>query len=328
MKISNETKVGALTAIAIVILILGFNFLKGRNLTERNDEIFSVFPDIKGLQVSNPVFIKGLQVGKISDMHEKDNNLTGIIVSMNLNKDINIPVNSRAIINSDLLGGTSIEIVMGNATEYIENGDTLQSNSKLGLMTELTKSLNPALNNVNKTLTSLDVLIQQLSAILDPKTQGNLQSVIASLSSTSKQLERLIASQSAVLGKTMKNVEVVTGTLANNSGKIDSTISNLEKTTSTLADANIDQTLQTVTRTMAKLEQTINTINSKNGSLGMLLNDRQLYNELRMTNRSLTTLLDDIRVNPKRYVSISVFGKKQKTGPIMQPIIYDSTSGK
>ncbi len=71
MKISNETKVGALTAVAIVILILGFNFLKGRNLTERNDTIYSVFPDIKGLQVSNPVFIKGLQVGKISEMHEK-----------------------------------------------------------------------------------------------------------------------------------------------------------------------------------------------------------------------------------------------------------------
>jgi phospholipid/cholesterol/gamma-HCH transport system substrate-binding protein len=79
---------------------------------------------------------------------------------------------------------------------------------------------------------------------------------------------------------------------------------------------------------MNKLEQTINSVNSKNGSIGMLLNDRQLYDELRMTNRSLTTLLDDLRVNPKRYVNISVFGKKQKTGPILQPIIYDSSRGK
>ena len=325
MKISNETKVGALTAIAIVILIMGFNFLKGRNLTERNDRIKSVFPDIKGLQVSNPVFIKGLQVGKIFELHEKDNNLTGIVVSFTLNKDINIPDNSIAVINSDLLGGTSLEIKMGNSQNFIKHGDTLQSTAKLGIMTEITKSLNPALTNINRTLASLDILIQQLSATLDPKTQGNLQSIITSLTSTSRQLENLIAAQSAVLGKTINNVEAITGTFARNSGKIDSTISNLHRTTSSLANANIDQTLLSVRSTMAKLEQTLNTVNSKNGTVGMLLNDRQLYNELRMTNRSLATLLDDIRVNPKRYVSVSVFGKKQKSGPIVQPIIYDST---
>jgi phospholipid/cholesterol/gamma-HCH transport system substrate-binding protein len=195
-------------------------------------------------------------------------------------------------------------------------------------MNEITQSLNPAITNINKTLTSLDLLIQQLSTTLDPKTQGNLQSIIASLTSTSRQLERLIAAQSAVLGRTITNVETVTSTFAKNSGKIDSTIINLQRTTASLADARINETLQSVTRTMNKLEQTINTINSKNGSLGMLLNDRQLYNELRMTNRSLTTLLDDIRINPRRYVSVSVFGKKQKSGPILQPVLYDSTPGK
>lgn len=325
MKISNETKVGALTAIAIVILILGFNFLKGRNLTERNDLIFSVFPDIKGLQVSNPVFIKGLQVGKISEMHEKDNNLSGIVVSINLNKDINIPVNSKAMINSDLLGSNSLEIVMGNSSEYIKDGDTLVSTTKMGIMNEITQSLNPAISNVNKTLASLDILIRQLSATLDPNTQGNLQSTIASLSATSRHIERLMAAQSASMANTIQNVETVTGAFARNSGRIDSTLGNLQRTSQSLADADIKQTLQSVTRTMNKLEQTISTINSKQGSVGMLLNDRQLYDEIRMTNRSLTTLLDDIRVNPKRYVSISVFGKKTKSGPILEPIIYDST---
>lgn len=325
MKISNETKVGALTAIAIVILIMGFNFLKGRNLTERNDRLMTVFPDIKGLQVSNPVYIKGLQVGKIYEMHEKDNNLTGIVVSFTLNKNINIPDNSLAVINSDLLGGTSLEIRLGNSTTYASHGDTLQSSAKLGIITEITNSLNPAITNINKTLASLDVLIQQLSATLDPKTQGNLQSVIASVSSTSRQLEHLIAAQSAAIGNTVSNVEAVTGTLAKNSNKIDSTITNLQRTSSSLANARIDETVHSVRSAMSKLEQALTTINSKNGSVGMLLNDRQLYNELRSTNRSLTTLLDDIRVNPRRYLSVSVFGKKQKSGPILQPIIYDST---
>ena len=228
MKISNETKVGALTAIAIVILILGFNFLKGRNLTERNDRIYSVFPDIKGLQVSNPVYIKGLQVGKIAEMHEKDNNLSGIVVAVTLNKDINIPDNSLAIINSDLLGSTSLEIMMGSNTTYVEHGDTLQSTAKLGIMTEITKSLNPALANVNKTLASLDLLINQLTMLLDNRTRGNMQGIIANLNTTSKDLQQLIAAQKETLGKTMDQVEVFTGTFARNSGKIDSTLSSLQ----------------------------------------------------------------------------------------------------
>ena len=328
MKISNETKVGALTAIAIVILILGFNFLKGRNLTERNDRIYSVFPDIKGLQVSNPVYIKGLQVGKIAEMHEKDNNLSGIVVAVTLNKDINIPDKSLAIINSDLLGSTSLEIMMGSNTTYVEHGDTLQSTAKLGIMTEITKSLNPALANVNKTLASLDLLINQLTMLLDNRTRGNMQGIIANLNTTSKDLQQLIAAQKETLGKTMDHVEVITGTIARNSGKIDSTLSSLQKTSASLADANIDETMKSVTRTMDQLEQALAAVNSKKGSIGLLLNDRQLYDELRMTNRSLTTLLDDIRVNPRRYVNVSVFGRKQKSGPILQPIIYDSTRGK
>ena len=324
MKISNETKVGALTAIAICILILGFNYLKGRNLTESNDKIYSVFPDVKGLQVSNAVIIKGLQVGKISELHETDDNLSGIIVGITLSKKINIPDNSLAVINSDLLGSNSLEIRMGNSPKYVKDGDTLRSTSKLGIMTEITNSLNPALTNINKTLNSLDVLIQQLSTVLDPRTQGNLQTTIASLAGTSRELEKLVAAQSAVLGKTINNVEQITGAFARNAGKIDTTIGNLAKTSDNLAAADIAKTMATLESTVGQLEQTINTINSKNGSLGMLLNDRQLYDELRMTNRSLTTLLDDIRVNPRRYVNVSVFGGKAKSGPILQPIIYDT----
>jgi phospholipid/cholesterol/gamma-HCH transport system substrate-binding protein len=152
--------------------------------------------------------------------------------------------------------------------------------------------------------------------------------VIASLSSTTKALDKMINAESQVLGKTLSNVEAVTGTLARNSGTIDTTLKSLQRTTSALADAHIEETLRSVTKTMNRLDETIATINSKKGSIGMLLNDRQLYDELRMTNRSLTTLLDDVRMNPKRYVSISVFGKKTKSGPILQPVIYDSTSVK
>jgi len=328
MKISNETKVGALTAVAITILILGFNFLKGTNLTERNDIIYAVFPNIQGLTPSNGVFIHGLQVGRVTELHESDKNLSGIIVSISLNKDINIPRNSIATINSDFLGSTSIEIIMGdNRTDFVRKGDTLQSTAKMGMMAEISKSLNPAINNINTTLASLDVLIQKLNATLDTDAKNNLQNIFASLSSSTKALDKMIHAQSATLGNTLGNVEKITGTIAQNSGKIDSAIGHLEKTTAHLAQADFEETLQSVVKTMNKLETTLSLVNSKEGSVGMLLNDRKLYDEIRMTNRSLTTLLDDFRMHPKRYVSVSVFGKKAKGEPLMQPI-YDSIPGK
>jgi phospholipid/cholesterol/gamma-HCH transport system substrate-binding protein len=320
MKISNETKVGAITAISIVILILGFNYLKGRNLTETSDALYAVFPDVKGLTVSNAVFINGLQVGKVASMHEKDKNMSGIIVTLNLTKDINIPNNSSAVINSELLGGTSIEILLGDSKSYVADGDTLKSVVKLGMVSELTKSINPAINSVNKTLNSLDMLIQRLNETLDPNTRNNLQSIIATLNSSTNALDRMINTQSAVISRTLSNVEKITATVAQNNGSIDSTLDNLQRVSSELAAADFKQLVSSLKNTMGQLETAVGKMNSRNSSLGLLLNDRQLYDEIRLTNRSLTTLLDDVRVNPKRYVSISVFGKKAKGTPLMQPV--------
>ncbi|NII29036.1 MCE family protein [Pseudoflavitalea sp. X16] len=327
MKISNETKVGALTAIAIVILILGFNFLKGRNLADRSDKIYAEFPSVEGLQVSNPVFIKGLQVGKVYAMKEKDENLSGVIVTISLNKRVNIPKNSLATIGSELLGTSSVKINMGNSPTYIQDGDTLSTMKTLGLADKLQSSLDPTLAKVNKTLESLDLVLHNLNSTLDPNTKNNLQSIIANLTNSSKSLEKLLDAQTGMLAKTLANTESVTGNLAKNNDKINATVDNLEKATGKLANAKFDEAVASLQSTMAKLEATVDKVNSNQSSLGALLNDRKLYDQLLQTNRSLTTLLDDLRMHPKRYVNISVFGKKDKKGPLMSPI-YDSTSTK
>lgn len=324
MKISNETKVGALTAIAITLLILGFNFLKGKGLSPRNDTIYAVFPSVEGLLVSNPVFINGLQVGKVKELREKDKNLSGIIVAIDLAKDINIPRNSIATLSSELLSSTSVKIFLGNGTDYINDGDTLSTEKTLGIADKIQKSLDPAIDNVNKTLTSLDALLQKLNTVLDPNTRNNLQSIIANLTTSSKSLEQLLNTQTGMLAKSIGNMEKITGNLANNGGKIDSTLANLNTATSKLANANIEGAISSLQSTLTKLENAIAKIDSKDGTLGLLLNDRQLYDDIRKTNRSLNTLLDDFRVNPKRYVNISVFGKKDKKGPLMAPLQQDS----
>jgi phospholipid/cholesterol/gamma-HCH transport system substrate-binding protein len=327
MKISNETKVGALTAIAIVILILGFNYLKGKNVTDRSDEIYAVFPSVKGVQKSNAVMINGLQVGKVSDLKEKDRNLSGIVVTIRLTKNINIPRNSVIGINSELLSSTSLDIALGDSPEYVGDGDTLASVTNQSILGQLTKSINPAIDNANKTLSSLDILIRKLSAIVDTTTQLNIQGIVRHLSSTTRSLDLMVNAQNGVLLRSLNNVESITGNLAKNNDHINATMANLDKTTSKLAEANIEEMLQSVKTTMTKLQGTVDNLNNKNGTMGLLLNDRQLYDELRQTNRSLTILLDDLRVNPKRYVNISVFGKKQKQQPLTTPI-YDSVTNK
>ena len=327
MKISNETKVGALTAIAIVVLILGFNFLKGKNLTERNDEIYAVFTAVKGVAVSNPVMINGLQVGKVAEMKEKDKNLSGIIITLDIVKDINIPKNSVVSINSELLGTTTLDIQLGDDPSLAEDGDTLRTAENQSMMAQISKSINPAIDNVNRTVTSLDTLINKLSAVVDPNTQNNIQSIIANLAASSRSLERMINAQNGVLSRSLNNVESITGNLAGSNEKITTTLANFEKTSEKLANADIEEVLTSMKNTMNRLETTIGNISSKNGTLGMLINDRQLYDEIRQTNRSLTILLDDVRVHPKRYVNISVFGKKAKPDPLMVPL-YDSSAAK
>lgn len=325
MKISNETKIGALTAVAIAVLILGFNYLKGKNITEKNDELYAVFKSVKGVGPANPVLINGLQVGKVASLKEKDKNLSAIIVTMSISKDINIPDNSVATINSDLLGTTSLEIILGNSPNFIKSGGTLETITNPGLFGGVRSALSPAIDNLNKTLNSLDIFLQKLNTIVDPNTKDNIQGIVANLTRSSKSLENLLNSQTGALAKTLGNFESFTGNLQKNNGKIDSTLANLQSTTSQLANAGIGEAVNDMKNTLKKLDNAISKIDSKEGTLGLLLNDRQLYDELDQTSRSLTTLLDDIRVNPKRYVNISVFGKKDKKGPLKAPL-HDSTS--
>lgn len=318
MKISNETKVGALTAVAITVLILGFNFLKGKSAG--GNDIFAVFPNVEKLVVSNPVFINGLQVGKVTNLKEKDKNLSGIVVTITLSKDINIPRNSVATLNSELLGSTGVNIFLGNGTDYVKEGDTIRTERSLGLTDKLQKSIDPAIDNINKTLLSLDDVLQKMNTILDPNTRNNLQGIVANLATSSHSLEQLLNTETGLLAKTIGNLNTITSDFARNGPKIDSTFSNLQTATDKLSKAKIAEAVESMQRTMSKLEGAIGKIDSKDGTVGLLLNDRQLYDEVRRTNRSLTILLDDLRVNPKRYINISLFGPKDKKGPLKAPL--------
>lgn len=328
MKISNETKIGSLTAIAIAVLILGFNFLKGKDFNSTKHKLFAVFPAVEGLMVSNPVTVNGLQVGKVSLIQAKDKNMTGIIVGITLTTEVNIPKNSYASLNADLLGtSTNLRIILGDAPDLVADGDTLNSRPVKGLTDKLTASLDPALASATKTLSSLDTLVKNLNSLLDPNTKNNLAAIITNLTRSTQSLNKLLDEQTGMLAQSLAHVESVTGNLAKSNEKITSTVDNLEKTSNNLANAKIKETIDNLESVTSKLSAAVSKTTQKDNTMGLLLNDRKLYDELRQTNRSLTTLLDDFRLHPKRYVNISVFGRKDKSGPITAPV-YDSVSTK
>jgi len=331
MKISNETKVGALTAVAITLLILGFNFLKGRSLFKTGNFLVAKYQDTKGIMVSNAVLVNGFQVGNVYEIENEDANLKNILITIKLKGNYNIPDNSVAVINSNPLGAPSISINMGNSKTFLHSGDTLITSSSAGLLGDLSNKLGPIGDAAKASLNSLDTVLRNINSIFDPSTKGNLQSVIANMNRTTASLvmsaasiQALLNQQSGAIAQSMQNVNSFTKNLADNNEKVTKMLSNVEKTTENLSKADIDGSVASLKKAIDNLNGLLDKVSSTDGSLGLLMNDKKLYNNLTNTIRSANILVDDLRVHPKRYVNVSVFGKKDKSKPLMAPL--DSTA--
>jgi phospholipid/cholesterol/gamma-HCH transport system substrate-binding protein len=333
MKISNEAKVGILAIAAILVLLFGFNFLKGKNIFSRAPTIYAVFENIGSLKKADEVKINGLPVGTVYNLIPTDREVNKIVVEIHLNRDFNIPRNSLAIINGAIggLGNSYIEIEKGNANTYLEPGDTISTRLDQGLMASLQSQLTPTVTRVNQTLDSLKLTIGNLNSIFDPTTNSNLQTLIARLTVTSAHLQTMLNAQSGALAQSLNNMNAVTGNLAKNNDAITSSIRNVEVTTSNLANARIQETVAALEGTIgelrttaAELNNSINRINSNDGTLGALMNDRKLYDQFSRTALGLEILLDDLRMHPKRYVNISVFGGKSNGEPLTSPAVKDT----
>ena len=198
MKISNETKVGSLTAIAIVLLILGVNFLKGKSLTADKNRFYAVFDNIQGLATSNAVIINGKQVGTVTAA-DGGVDMRRIVVSLTLMQKVNIPMNSVAMISPSLLGTTSVEIKLGDQNVYHQNEDTLSTRISSGMFDEALSRVDPVLIQVKKAVTSLDSLLISVNGVFDPNTKGNISAVMANLNRTTASLAVSSASLQTML---------------------------------------------------------------------------------------------------------------------------------
>jgi phospholipid/cholesterol/gamma-HCH transport system substrate-binding protein len=323
VKISNEFKVGLLGIIVIILLILGFNFLKGNKLFSKSMTLYAKYQNVQGLATSNPVFINGLQVGNIYAItNSKD--MKQMLVTISIQKEIYIPTNSIAFINPNPLSVTKIEIQLGNATTYLKSKDTIQTIERDGFLENMINSkVDPLLSTIKSTVGTADSILLNFNQVLDAENKKNiaaalqnLNKITSSVNATTASLEIMLNSTNGPLSKTLNNAASITDNIAANNQKLNNVFTNLDITSEKLAKLNVQQSLSLLDSTINNLKAVIAKLNSKESSLGLLFNDPTLYKNLTSTSNKINVLLDDIRVHPSRYVSISIFGKKEKQTPL------------
>jgi phospholipid/cholesterol/gamma-HCH transport system substrate-binding protein len=314
MKISNETKIGALTAFGITILILGYSFLRGNDVFSSSNRFLAVYKNVDGLTVSKPVTVNGYQVGRVSKMTLLPSGNT--LVEFKVDHKYNVPSNTIAkLASSDILGDKAIAFEYGNANTYAQDNDTL----KADIQGTLTESLKPIQTKAEALISKLDSSLAAINKILNPNFQKNVDrsflsiaNSLQTLEGTTKKIDALVSTQTTHINSILTNTEAVTTNLKTSSTHLNGITANFDKVSADIANSNIKQTLESANKAMADLQATISKINNSNGSLGMLLNDKQVYDNLKSATDNLNSLFIDIKANPKRYVSFSVFGGGKK----------------
>lgn len=313
MKITNETKVGILAAVAITILILGYSFLKGNDVFSREHEYYAIYENVEGVTISKPVLVNGFQIGRISNLTLQPNGT--ILAQFKIKPEYEIPKSTIARIESaDLLGSKIIVFDLGAGGEYADDGDTLKANAAKDLMDQV----QPVQKKAEQIISRLDSILTSVDNTISPEFQRNFNSSFASiarslktLESTTRRVDEMVGTESSRLHAIFSNLESISTNFAQNNKKITSIMSNIETVSDQFAKANFENTIKNADRAVADLQLAIDKVNTGQGSLGQLINDKQLYNNLNNSAENLNKLMIDLKANPKRYVSFSVFGGRK-----------------
>ncbi|WP_256009757.1 MlaD family protein [Desertivirga xinjiangensis] len=313
MKITNETKVGILAAVSITVLVLGYSFLKGNDVFSSEKEFYATYESVEGLTISKPVLVNGFQIGRVSALTLRPDGR--IDAQFKIHPEYEIPKNTVARLEStDLLGSKAIVFDLGTGQEYAEAGDTLQANTEKDLMTKM----QPVQKKAEQIITRLDSILTSVDNTISPEFQRNFNSSFASiaqslqtLESTTKKVDYMVGTESSRLSAIFANLESISSNFAQNNKKISAVMTNLESVTDQFAKANFEQTIKNADKAVADFQLAVNKVNNGEGSLGQLINDKQLYNNLNSSAENLNKLMIDLKANPKRYVSFSVFGGRK-----------------
>ncbi|MGI6074230.1 MAG: MlaD family protein [Fermentimonas sp.] len=289
-KLSKNALIGLAFIASLAMIYFGINFLKGVNIFTQQNIYYASFDDVSKLLSSSPIYLKGYQVGLINEINITDKKGTKFVAELNLKDKIDIPVDSYVEYESDLFGSSTVSLVLGSSENYLNLGDTLIGRKKIGIMDQV-ESVVPTAQLI---LSRVDSVVYTLNRLIsDPaweKSMNGINNTVDQLSMSSRNINNLVSTLEKEWPEITQNISTVTRNLKDVSDEIDSLDFNA-------AYASIDETL-------TNLKSITSKINSNDNSLGLLLNDTKLHDSLNMTIDSATRLLEDIRENPDRYLTI------------------------
>lgn len=296
---TKEVKIALVAIAAIIVLFIGMQFLKGMSLFSSNDVYYVCFDDVSGVSASSPVYANGYRVGVVKSIDYDYDHPDRIMVAVDLDPEVKLHEGTRAEIVSDFLGNVKLELRFGPAdARLLSKGDTISGGLQAGLMSKAADML----PQVEQFLPKVDSILSGINALVaDPALSGtmhNAQQLTASLNSTAQQLSRLTAQLSRDVPTMMSKASGV--------------LTNTETLTGNLAQIDLDATMKKVDATLANVQQMTAALSNPKGTAGLFLNDAQLYNNINSTMRSVDSLLVDFKNHPRRYINVSVFGKKDK----------------
>ena len=307
MKITQEIKTAILVLLGILLFIFIFNYLKGENLLSSSRKITAVYDNVEGLVPSAVVTINGHKIGKVQDISFTEDGSGKLEVLMLIDSNFKFSKNSTAeLYESGLIGGKAIAIIPANdGAANVSSGDVLRSKIKPGLTDLVNQRLTPLQQKIEKVMESTDVLLANINSVFDEKTKSNirgsfsqLKQTITSFESTSNALNALLEDNKTSITTTLFNFSDIS--------------KNLSEVSSNLAEAELKQTINGLQSTISNFDQLLKNIEKGEGSIGRLMKDEGLYNNLEGALGQMEALLEDMKLNPKRYVHFSLFGKKPK----------------
>lgn len=299
MKLTKEIKIALVAIVGILVMYFGINFLKGMNLFSTNNAYYMTFDDIQGLGASTPIYADGYKVGIVDGMEYDYKENGPIKVKVDINKDLRIPQGSKAEIVKDLMGNLQVNLLLANnPRERVEPGGVIPGAVNGGMM-DKAANLIPV---VEKMLPKLDSILTSVNALLaDPALAAslhNVETITSNLTVSTRELNTLMAGLN----------KQVPGMVRKANGVLDNT----NRLTANLASLDVQGTLNKVNQTLESAHQFTEKLNSNQGSLGLLMNDTKLYDNLTSTMSHADSLVIDLKAHPKRYVHFSVFGRKDK----------------
>lgn len=299
MKLTKEIKIALVAIVGILVMYFGINFLKGMNLFSTNNAYYMTFDDIQGLGASTPIYADGYKVGTVDGLEYDYKENGPIKVKVDINKDLRIPQGSKAEIVKDLMGNLQVNLLLANnPRERVEPGGIIPGAVNGGMM-DKAANLIPV---VEKMLPKLDSILTSVNALLaDPALAAslhNVETITSNLTVSTRELNTLMAGLN----------KQVPGMI----GKANGVLDNTNRLTANLASLDVQGTLNKVNQTLESAHQFTEKLNSNQGSLGLLMNDTKLYDNLTSTMGHADSLVIDLKAHPKRYVHFSVFGRKAK----------------